>query len=207
MSSCTTSAATCRPILFSGEMVKAILDGRKTQTRRVIKPQPPYGIGLDFDPEDEYAYYYTRGDVGELRTIRNPYGQPADLLWVREQWKATGLFADMKPSKTSACGRFAYRADSVTLERDVSILWRPSIHMPRWASRITLEVTAVRVERVGEISLEDAAAEGDPRPLSASENDSVTWFQHLWDSINAKRGYSWDSNPWVWVVEFKRVEE
>lgn len=184
-----------RPILFSEPMVKAILEGRKTQTRRVIKPQPERlgEVVWDFGSEetcfigDESAREYL------LYNARNPYGWAyhdgtADRLWVRETWRHYKLE-----------NRTSYRADG---EEDVTPLltWRPSIHMPRWASRITLEITDVRVERVQEISLGDIRAEGlDPLPVVNPRGD----FADLWDSINLKRGYGWDQNPWVWVICFK----
>jgi hypothetical protein len=163
-----------RPILFSGEMVRAILEGRKTQTRRVIKPQ----LRINY---------------------KCPYGQPGDRLWVRETWQC------FKPNteeiinpNTVNIRALAYRATNEWRGK-----WRPSIHMPRWASRITLEITAVRVERLQDIGEVDAMREGDP----TCENTHIDWFRALWDSINAKRGYSWESNPWVWVVEFQRIRE
>ena len=174
------------PILFSTEMIRAILDGRKTQTRRVIKPQYPkfsHGFGGCFFCGD--------GDDGIIEVagvLYCPYGVPGDTLWVREMW----AMADN--------GHTYYRADypaSIPM-RATKLFggtgWKPSIHMPRSASRLTLEVINVRVERVQEISEEDAIAEGVA---------SVDLFASLWDTINAKRGYAWDTNPWVWVVEFK----
>lgn len=174
-----------RPILFIAEMVRAILDGRKTQTRRVIKAPKGFEVrdaGVEFGC---------------------PYGQPGDRLWVRESF-AIGprdkdvIFAADK--KWDVDGKPLPPAGSV---------WKPSIFMPHWASRIILEITGVRVERVQAISEEDAYAEG--RSLN-DECDPVSrpggnWFRKLWDSLNAKRGFGWDVNPWAWVIEFKRIEE
>ena len=171
-----------RPILFSGEMVRAILDGRKTQTRRVVKPQPPPLGGF----------------------VKNPYGQPGDRLWVRETWALDD--------------KYYYRADGAVGDRCGK--WKPSIHMPRAASRITLEITGVRVERLQEITISDIYAEGaitdewlewrdDVSGVgmpagSRIENERDVW-EKLWDSINGKT-YPWKSNPWVWVIEFKRIK-
>jgi hypothetical protein len=165
-----------RPILFSGRMVQAILDGRKTMTRRVFKT-------AKLIPTESY------GKRALTRTC--PYGQPGDRLWVRETHNTCGE----KPF---------YRADG---EMPLEWKWSPSVFMPRWASRITLEITAVWVERLKDITIEDAQAEGIT-PLG-TEGDSRRWragFRELWDSLNAKRGYGWDANPWVWVISFKRVK-
>lgn len=194
-----------RPILFSGPMVRAILHGTKTQTRRVIKPQPWYL------PEayDRFAgWMWTRtgdGDgtglawgsevapeqVSEPLSVYCPYGAPGDLLWVRETWRVNGNehdYAMAGPDKVF------YRADE---DWNADAGWRPSILMPRWASRITLEVTSVRVQRLQDISHEDGKAEGF---------DSLDGFALLWDRINEKRGYGWHANPWVWAVEFRAVK-
>lgn len=218
-----------RPILFSAPMVRAILAGTKTQTRRVVKPQPPSevtsagvmsapGRGYDGewswlsgDPKDCDSW----GFVGE--EFRCPYGQPGDRLWVRETFYHHG-----------ACA--CYRADGWTDAPDVGYQvtpapkWTPSIHMPRWASRILLEIFSVRVERLQAISDADSVAEGiscypfrpdDGFPVcdgfTYRENDGKCglWpkaaqaYRELWESINGPG--SWDANPWVWVVEFKRV--
>lgn len=200
-----------RPILFSGEMVKAILDGRKTQTRRVMKPQPIIGEGGSMVDLGNGWAVLDGIMAGEWNC---PYGKPGDRLWVRETWRAGGIYADiMKIAdlNPAADEHIHYRAD----EQDSGVdVWRPSIHMPRWASRITLEVTDIRVERVQDISETDVGAEGIESTLTDPNTGNVVercpgdrWaFAGLWDSINAKRGYSWESNPWVWVVEFKRVQ-
>jgi hypothetical protein len=168
-----------RPILFSGPMVLAILEGRKTMTRRVRKPQPKLF------------------DTTARMVIGCPYGQPGDRLYVKETflpWDASG-----------GVEKYLYRATEHGTAYDGS--WKSPLFMPRKASRITLEITGVRVERVQEITWEDAKAEGityDGFPDSACEFYRQE-FKILWDSINAKRGFGWDVNPWVWVIEFKQI--
>lgn len=206
--------ATERPILFSGAMVRAILEGRKAQTRRVVKPtmSTPKIAPLEMEPwiidgerqEDDnglpcWAGYHP-SYPGEAKWFTCPYGQPGDRLWVRETWHLWG------PPEHQT---LAFRADCADAE---NYTWRPSIFMPRWASRITLEITDVRVERVQAISKADVLAEGISRytfakgAISATPPDPRWKFIELWDGINAKRGYSWASNPWVWVLTFTRVQ-
>lgn len=224
-----------RPILFNGEMVRAILDGRKTQTRRVVKPQ----IGTD--PCDKFVhvevtvtdgwYYwwdYICGpgsyDVDQAyHHIKCPYGEPGDHLYVRETWCPqafngvdgyVGYRADRKVFVKSTYGGMHEAARHLLDTQDSPIKWKPSIHMPRWASRITLEITDVRVERVQDISGQDAFWEGcnvynpaDDRidHIGHHPSYSIGEFKSLWNSTNEKRGYGWDVNPWVWVIEFKRL--
>jgi hypothetical protein len=166
------------PILFSGPMVNAILTGRKTMTRRVVKPQPETRRFTHNGRQyDEWIWPSMRGSgvTGSLDWFIErmpkycPYGNIGDRLWVRETF-AIDLGRN---------NEVVYQADG--LEPVLTDRWRPSIFMPRKHSRITLDITGVRVERVQD-------------------------FRDMWDSINAKRGYSWDSNPWVWVVEFKRLD-
>ena len=203
-----------KPIIFSGEMVKAILDGRKTQTRRVIKPQPePCGEGgwmyggdyqADADCMKDHLFHNVYG------TDKCPYGGvyadgTADTLWVREAWaEAFNYTHDIE------CETPIYKADGVVLDlRHKQIKWKPSIHMPRWASRINLLVKDMRVERVQDITAEDVEAEGvvwERRHCCNNEDCGATMLERfacLWDSINSKRGFGWDVNPWVWVVEFE----
>lgn len=211
-----------RPILFSGEMVRAILDGRKTQTRRVVKPQPE-----PFKAHDRLGpfWWFNRRAWGleQLGRIAEkempwflaphcPYGQPGDRLWVRENlrqdpldglWKYEEDFTPLidLEDEIDAVGWV------VTRKRD----YCPSIHMPRWASRITLEITDVRVERVQEISEADARAEGaEPRLSGTSDWGPIrshrTGFVYLWNQINEARGYGWLANPWVWCLTFRRIE-
>lgn len=207
------------PILFSAPMVRAILDGRKAMTRRVIRQQPSAGVRWGFDGWED----------GHGRALRCPYGQPGDRLWVRETWGVADWTEDGYPFIKYAAtpGRMHLRenipdewSDKVSWvwaelsnPKNYNIdgsaadrRWRPSIFMPRWASRITLELTAVRVERVQDISDEDAEREGVDTTNSSISGYCRERFRKLWDFINAKRGYGWDANPWVWVVEFKRVK-
>ncbi len=217
---------TDRPILFSAEMVRAILEGRKTQTRRKMKVQPyPDSIVTvehyhqtvidrhgDMQPGKEiFGAHWDDGEFG----LRCPYGAPGDQLWVRETWA---------PLPGSVVLNVAfYRADTKAAPDDVR--WRPSIHMPRWASRITLRITDIRVARLQDIegqhpSESDAIAEGvraihhgdgeyyysalrdEPHP----ENwcDPADAFKELWNEINGPG--AWEANPWVWVVAFERVK-
>jgi len=209
------------PIIFSTEMVKAILEGRKTMTRRVVKdprrkmPENPiaaFGNG--------HGRLYSIGDMQyeashpEKPNFPCPYGQVGDHLWVRETFAPREMM--------SGKAEIAYKADGGQLpsyllgDKEIPCYWKPSIHMPRWASRITLEITNIRVERLQEITNDDAFKEGMTRELASKLGISVSpseeefnltqtrrVFIDLWDSINAKRGYSWESNPWVWVIEFK----
>ena len=174
-----------RPILFNAPMVRALLAGTKTQTRRIVKAR-------DLEWVDVH-----QGLREPDNAERCPYGQPGDRLWVRETF---GHF-ERNENFAPGCEVF-YRADGESLALEP---WRPSIHMPRWASRITLEVTGVRVERLQGISEADAIAEGVRNSLHlpggrfAREN-----FEHLWWTVNGDG--SWESNPWVWVVEFKAIE-
>ena len=195
------------PILFSAPMVRALLAGTKTQTRRIFKPDR-----MTWDANGRYTTYAMRG--GELSTTGSgpfkpsswlhycPYGQPGDRLWVRETF---GHF-ERNENFAPGCEVF-YRADGESLALEP---WRPSIHMPRWASRITLEVTGVRVERLQDISADDARAEGcQDKPVDGAEQASIDllaklWYHDLWEQINGLD--SWAANPWVWVVEFKRVK-
>ena len=190
------------PILFSGEMVRAILDGRKTMTRRVIKPQP---VSI---PEAKVAH---ANWIMQNRTC--PYGQPGDRLWVRETWKPTRASCAIATGIDGPGTYVRYRADDSrrTVAHSMKCRgadrepWHPSIFMPRWASRITLEITEVRVERVQDITEEDAKAEAPPFPFDYTPASYRSLFRALWDSLNAKRGYGWAANPWVWVISFKRV--
>jgi hypothetical protein len=181
-----------RPILFSAPMVRAIREGRKTQTRRVMKP--PVGWPAE-------------------RAVACPYGVPDDRLWVREAWNCQRT---QRTSSELACAAVGYQAGGELVmnvpptarvpQPDAVVegarRWHPSIHMPRWASRLTLEVTGVRVERVQDISREDAKAEAPP---ACGEWGPVDCYRELWDSLNAKRGYGWAVNPWVWVISFTRA--
>ena len=195
-----------RPILFSAPMVRAILAGTKTQTRRVAKH--PLAQNLSYIVDIGKGWF---GDEeGEVQ-IRCPYGQPGDRLWVREKWQAVSgndrarhIMTHPRPDRGWLEYAATPRADEPAYK------WRPSIHMPRWASRITLEVTGVRVERLQDISEADAMAEGVHYSLLEKiQAGQDRWARHaykkLWETINGSD--SWDLNPWVWVVEFKGVAQ
>lgn len=209
-----------RPILFSGLMVKAILDGKKTQTRRVIKLR-------DGSAPEEDGYDIPRGEDNKpldyvmdfSKTYPNwqqldcPYGKPGDRLWVRETWNAMNRqgqwWHDVKALKAEReLYNWAWTNPIYPALQEIPPKWLPSIHMPRAASRITLEVVKIRVEQVQDISEEDAVAEGC---VVWSENGQITDtavsdYAQLWNEINLARGFGWDVNPWVWVVEFKKVD-
>ena len=208
-----TTATKDKPILFSGPMVRAILEGRKTQTRRVIKPQPIVAT-------DGKADWMVRGrwkgavePKTGLHNMASPYGAAGDRLWVRETWRVSISHENVKPSKLCefTCSTLM-DVDHKAKTTDHLMSpgrWRPSIYMPRWASRILLQVTEARVERLQEITEEDAQAEGFQFEAGGNEELGVGWrigFSKVWDTINSKRGFSWDSNPWVWVVCFKRLK-
>ena len=194
-----------RPILFKPDMVNAILEGRKTQTRRIVKPQPEMVSDRRIEPWE--------GDPAALKILleRNkrgcPYGAPGDVLWVRETFSGPWGCRRLKPTDWPKGCPIWYWADGDQSDFEATGP-KPSIHMPRWASRLTLEITDVRVERLQDISEDDARAEG--ARLELAEVDSVrlgaeashrSGFQNLWKSINGEE--SWASNPWVWVVEFQ----
>ncbi|MEC5321553.1 morphogenetic protein [Brenneria populi subsp. brevivirga] len=202
-----------RPIIFNAEMVRAILDGRKTQTRRVIKT----------DHERGMVNPVVRGRNGEVSSVSCrlapmlcPHGQPGDRLWVRESFQgplvSEELFEEYRayPEKFETPEYCEYAADGgarpeyYDLDDNVHYGWRPSIHMPRWASRITLEITDVRVERLNDISDSDALAEGVSTAQMHSGESISDVFGRLWKSIYGSE--NWDANPWVWVIEFRRME-
>ena len=190
-----------KPILFSGEMVRAILDGRKTQTRRVVNPQPTGGY-LGFIKERLKHWFKHEPSSIEIAC---PYGRPGDLLWVRETWASHKYMDDTKPSEFTVGAQMLpvwYRADNV--QSDERGKWRPSIFMPRWASRITLRVVDVRVETLWDMTVSKMTAEGVAE-IENNDKHPLTPFITLWDSINADRGHAWYTNPWVWVVEFEEV--
>lgn len=211
-----------RPIIFSGAMVRALLAGAKTQTRRVVKPQPAKGWAFEIPPvfgritshhpkKGRFGVFVRHGvgtDFPMIDLIPCPYGQPGGggRLYVREAWAAPHAYDHLPPRLIPKDARIHYAA---TEDRG-GLLWRPSIHMPRWASRITLEITSVRVERLQDISEADAQAEGWTRRPEVSTDPQVhkeaarDWFMDLWESINGPG--SWEANPWVWVVDLRSVE-
>lgn len=229
-----------RPILFSAPMVRAILAGTKTQTRRIMNPQPRADqiIPRDWSKVMQYNPNAIYGDglgwsaidsSGNNHEFRCPYGQPGDRLWVRETFAAHWMYNDIPPSdaRSDRCDQRRsdnrwYAADpdnSLGSDGAASTLrgkWRPSIHMPRWASRITLEITGIRVERLNDISEEDAKAEGAWGPDDSIVGTVAKYFgrdplavhpslayRMLWESINGPG--AWDANPWVWAVSFKNL--
>lgn len=200
-----------RPILFSAPMIRALLAGTKTQTRRLLKPQPPAGTlqVSTYHHPDPRPHFYAWTDDGHGRAELaeggwcNPcsYGASGDRLWVREAWRTEPGLDRFPPREIQQGGPVQYEAGP---HADVlGGKLRPGMFMPRWASRITLEITRVRVERLQDISRGDAMAEGCPFPNMAAGPDPCDWYRDLWEQING--GGSWASNPWVWVVEFKRV--
>jgi len=250
------------PIIFSTDMVRAILAGQKTQTRRVVRPQWPNDSIIEEMSATTPEGWQTIGhsgrwwDAGCCSYQRHcPYGVPGDHLWVRENWKLVNwqwedpeqkiMYSDGSTKWVNPDLRYIeeqpfdawlmreyervtkhpvahavldprYEDDTRWEVDEQALPWRPSIFMPRWASRIVLEITGIRVERVQEINQQDARAEGvkggkwgDPGVdwVSTSGVDWIVPFRRAWDAINAKRGYGWDVNPWVWVIEFKRIEQ
>lgn len=206
-----------RPILFSGAMVRAILDGKKTQTRRALKVQP-----LDVLPmlEDkagvEWVGLMQREPEPKGTVFRCKFGKPSDRLWVRETWCCVHGVPDAG-GVPHPDDFVRYRADSGPGEQVITDIrcWHPSIHMPRVYSRILLEIVGVRVERLNDISEADARAEGitdggclncgnsEPCGCDTPAPDARDSFVRLWESINGDG--SWATNPWVWVLEFRRV--
>jgi len=216
-----------KPILFNTDMVQAILDGRKTMTRRVCKLDT---ANFDYDLKDKDYGPFLQNEYGDSINVKElaPY-QPGDILYVRETWArewsneqdACHPFRDEGYNEEFASGEdfefygYVFKADTPDAkypsdypdDYEGAPTWRPSIHMPKEAARIFLEVTDVRVERLSSISEADAIKEGIRIGIGGMPYFScVDAFRNLWDSIYAKRGYGWDANPYVWVYEFKRVE-
>lgn len=202
---------TQQSISFKSDMIRAILDDRKNNTRRLkglkeINQHPNDWLFLEFD---EYGAIFKHLPTGNTKSIRFPYGTPGETVWVRETWTRTGA------------GVTQYAADNkIDQPYWSSLVWKPSIHMPRWASRMDIQIINYKVERVQDITEEDAIAEGClgyeikpehagcigcPKTYKAWRLPQVQ-FQDLWDSINAKAGFGWYINPWVWAISpFKRV--
>ncbi|MFM5320911.1 hypothetical protein ACET9O_14975 [Aeromonas caviae] len=195
-----------RPIIFNADMVRAILEGSKTQTRRIMKPQPEPVPGQPWEYWWPAKAFETMVKVSDLQRVgfegaaadASPFGRIGDRLWVRETFGDCGV-------------RLVYRADTDDGAACQVKRWTPSIHMPREAARILLEITDVRVERLNNISVQDALAEG----MDDGSSDAALaagWFEkprrafrRLWERIYGQE--SWSSNPWVWVVEFQEIQE
>ncbi len=185
-----------RPILFNGEMVRAILAGRKTQTRRVVRKQfslDDAGACIDDAIRCPYGMRGARSWDEPVCHLADSKFVVGRRLWVRETWAVNPYTPEVR-----------YRATDELWTDAGPLGWRPSIHMPRAECRILLEVVSVRVEKLNDISRGDAMAEGCPFPNMAAGDDPRQWYSALWDQINGAD--SWEANPWVWVVEFKRVE-
>lgn len=216
-----------KPIIFSAESVRAILEGRKTQTRRVVKETTNINgtcNGIYFDEETERWYWQLldKPNVVDLCLGKCPFGKVGDRLWVRETW---ALRTPSYPNHHSKVFfkdeqyKTIYHQDTVEPTQkygyDLSekSRWRSPILMPRWASRLTLEITDIRVERVQEITHEGVKEEGiyvfarESVNLPGRPQGQFKRFANHWNSLNAKRGYPWEKNPWVWVISFRRVNE
>ncbi|MQV04125.1 hypothetical protein [Sinorhizobium meliloti] len=198
---------TDRPILFSAPMVRALLDGRKTQTRRLCKDQPPPGVTIirktirPFGKEPYHAFERRTkfGNFGGEVPVKISRG---DRLWVKETHARVGDNGDDHMACPDLTRLVYYRADDVQPELS---RWRPSIFMRRQDSRLTLLVTDVRVERLQDISIGDALAEGWPGAVEANKMPATKWYRHLWDEINGAG--SWDANPWVAAYTFTVIKQ
>ena len=222
-----------KSILFTDEMVRSTLAGLKTKIRKPVKPQPDDDAKImigEMGSSKGVAFIGDSTSGGHVTRIVSPYGQVGDRLWVREtfclehqvekdqlppfddrrpiRWEYEGMESD--PEGADRWIQPHYRATDPTpqlayedSDGEPTVRWKPSIHMPRWASRITLEITDIRVERVQEITEEEAISEGFFPDDGVSE---VYCFSEAWDSLYAKKGLGVDDNPWVWVLTFRRVE-
>ena len=202
-----------RPILFSALMVRALQEGRKTQTRRIVQPAPisnsTCGPLISFNHgTPEWSFGLQDQDARGLRWWRCPYGVVGDVLWVREAWQSDVEDGPRKPSDIPKGRPFFYAAGGAKDAGQLAVKcagWRPSIHMPRWASRITLQITNVRVERLNDCSEADAIAEGMTFPEGLQwGNNPREAYASLWNHINGPG--SWDANPWVWAVSFEVID-
>ena len=211
------------PILFTGEMISANLEGRKTQTRRVVMPQPseewtPHSWGdvhklVNGEPDPDKVIGWGPSNDDGSEAHRCPYGKPGDVLWARETW-ARG---------PGGSREYVYLA--TVKDGHHPPAWKPSIYMPKWACRLWCRIESIRVERVQDISEEDAAAEGVAVPwvggawpwiakistpwrfIGQADNSPKLLYSHLWDSINAKRGFGWKANPWVWAIKYTVLKQ
>lgn len=211
---------TVRPIAFTGAMVTALLDGRKTQTRRVVSRLQGLGAVTEFGPSDTPGYdWHCRDKDKRWHDLRDPEMRArlpyavGDLLYVRECWRTFRELDGTKPRDMAAGTGVFYQADANGFYPPSRL--RAAMHMPRWASRLTLKVTDVRVERVQQISATDALAEGvsgtcrnlDTGEKAPDGNAAIMNFACLWNSINAARGYSWEENPWVIAISFEVIRQ
>lgn len=208
-----------RPIIFNAEMIRAILADKKTQTRRVIDQKVALHAKYIIYERDKYTFYNDEGLPNYYRQC--PYGKRDDYLWVREAIirKSFGLqpfdgvtyAADL--TAVLGEGPLGSYCDRAILDWNWKRNYLPSIFMPKWASRITLKIIDIRIERVQDITFDDVVTEGIPqftgaRGVLSDDPPDPRWkFIELWDSINAKRGYTWESNPRVWVISFERIDE
>lgn len=185
-----------KPILFNTEMVRAILEGRKTQ-KRIVVPEKILDAYYEYDDFVNTVGLggipYSRDYENEFFIARSRY-KMGDILYVRETWAPFGI------------PQYLYKASDDGTAAKCGLKWRPSIHMPKEAARIFLRVKNVLAERLQDITFDDCVAEGIPQ-VHGMRSELKNWFEELWDSINAKRGYGWDANPWVWVYEFERVDK
>lgn len=212
-----------RPILFSAAMVRALLDGTKTQTRRLCKPMQQWVNQecREVRIHDGAPHHFLKGAESPIERLRCPYGQPGDRLWVRETTHRRPMLnllngEPLAPEYNG--GAYTVDGEDVLTPDGFDLTWWysrkacPSIHMPRWASRILLEIVSVRVERLQAIGEADAREEG----VTIKERHTVGYcagaflppsiraYRELWESINGAG--SWAANPWVWVVEFRRID-
>lgn len=193
-----------RPILFSGEMVRAILDGRKTQTRRIVKKKKDWAFGCELAPSE------LAGEINAGKFSNSIYGEPGERLWVRETF--TYDVVERPPYDQAGNPTEEQVVIYKASDRDPGCYdgkWKPSIFMPRDACRLTLEILNVKIERLRDISAEDCLKEGilphGAMSVYQSNNEArQARFKNLWESINGAD--SWEKNPWVWVIEFKRVK-
>lgn len=198
-----------KPILFNTDMVQAILDGRKTETRRLIKPQPKHVQALT---DGRFETSEDGGFDQDVKYIKPPY-KPGDILYVRETWCTHEDMADV--FEEQLIPGYYYKANEIGKEwvndREI-VKWRPAIHMPKDAARIFLRVVDVRVGRLQDITEDGAKAEGvvpfkkDPEDDCWSDGLYRTTFQYMWNEMYGWNPNSWDTNPWVWVIKFKRME-
>ncbi|EHI8955311.1 hypothetical protein J9049_003910 [Salmonella enterica] len=209
-----------RGMIFNSEMVRAILEGRKTQTRRIMKVQPgtpEFGLRLIIESSkanENGMYFWSQDDACGIKARSKPflfpYGEVGDRIWVRETFRVHSRATDVatlvyRASVRNSWTEQTHRVPVAVCNKPVTPeKWTPSIHMPRWASRITLEITDVRVERLNSISDSDASKEGCCIADMESGDCLSDVFTRLWTSIYGDD--SWQANPWVWVIEFKRVE-